>query len=229
MAPLPLPHAPPSQRPCHTLPTPSSPSPKPCPRGRPGGAVGRGPHPRTDRRRRMRTSSAARASASGSRIRRFSFRRACEWNLARQTRGGQGRGPGTRGQRGEGARSPPHTHNRPVRDVVLAQHGGQLSVRQDRVVVHGGRWGAGGGPGLATRAELPLPQSTAGAARASRERQHSRHACVTLASRPRALRTARAVRGGARPRGAAPVARSGCGSRRGGPDEAPTSQTGGTG
>lgn len=49
----------------------------------------------------MRTSSGAKASVSGSRTRRFSFRRACEWNLARHgARGGQGRGPGARGQRG---------------------------------------------------------------------------------------------------------------------------------
>lgn len=42
----------------------------------------------------MRTSSGARASASGTHTRRFSFRRACEWNLIRRgAQGGQGAGP----------------------------------------------------------------------------------------------------------------------------------------
>lgn len=52
----------------------------------------------------MRRSSGARASASGSHTRRFSFRRACEWNLARhRARGGQGRGRGAGGSAGRGA------------------------------------------------------------------------------------------------------------------------------
>lgn len=148
-------------------------------RWRPG--VGR-PHRRADRRMKMWTSSGARAFASESRTRRFSFRRACEWSLARHRAQGKegvrnggpkpgegvqgggaqcGLGPGRGAREGErgggdtgrgGGRPPPHTHDRPVRDVVLAQHGGQLSVREDRVVVHGGRRRPSGCPGLATRA-----------------------------------------------------------------------------
>lgn len=61
----------------------------------------------------MQTSLGARASASGSHIRRFSFRRACEWNLAiHRARGSQGRGLGARRQRGEGARPPPASRRR---------------------------------------------------------------------------------------------------------------------
>lgn len=182
LSPVPLP---PGRRPCCTLPTPASVAPKPRPHGTPGGALGRGPHPRTDRRKTTRTSSGVRASASGSRTRRFSFRRACVWNLARHgTRGGQGRGPGARGRRGEGARSPPRTHDRPVRDVVLAQHGGQLSVRQDRVVVHGGRRVAGtrGRPGAWRRGPS---YGCLGARRGQRERLGRGGTRVTPASRPR--------------------------------------------
>ena len=131
----------------------------------------------------MRTSSGARASASGTHTRRFSFRRACEWNLIR--RGAQGgQGAGREGAAGLSAGSgpalrPPRTDDGPVWDVVLAQHGGQLGVRQGCVVVHGGQraaeaWGRpgpcntgrettaserGGGnrsaSGAATRASLP--------------------------------------------------------------------------
>lgn len=106
---LPFRHVPPYERPCHTLETPSSPQPKPCPHRWPCGALRRGPHRRTDRRKRMRTSSGARASASGSRTRRFSFRRACEWSLARhRVRGGKGRRQRARGRsprRGREARA----------------------------------------------------------------------------------------------------------------------------
>lgn len=101
----------------------------------------------------MRTSSGARASASGSHTRRFSFRRACEWNLIRRgAQGGQGAGreraAGLSAGRGPALR-PPRTNDGPVWDVVLAQHGGQLGVRQDCVVVHGGQrtaeaWGRPG-------------------------------------------------------------------------------------
>lgn len=46
----------------------------------------------------MQTSSGAKVSASGSRTRRFSFRRACEWSLARhRAPGGQGHRQGSRG------------------------------------------------------------------------------------------------------------------------------------
>ena len=101
----------------------------------------------------MRTSSGARASASGTHTRRFSFRRACEWNLIR--RGAQGgQGAGREGAAGLSAGSgpalrPPRTDDGPVWDVVLAQHGGQLGVRQGCVVVHGGQraaeaWGRPG-------------------------------------------------------------------------------------
>lgn len=64
----------------------------------------------------MRTSSEARASASGSRTRRFSFRRACEWSLARH------------GARGEGHRQ-------------AAQGGGSLKGARSA----GGSPGRGGG------------------------------------------------------------------------------------
>lgn len=148
-----FPRAPSGQCSGHSPATPFSESPKPCPQGRPGGALGRKPHPRTDRRKRMRTSSGARASASGSHTRRFSFRRACEWNLIRRgAQGGQGAGreraAGLSAGRGPALR-PPRTNDGPVWDVVLAQHGGQLGVRQDCVVVHGGQrtaeaWGRPG-------------------------------------------------------------------------------------
>lgn len=81
-----FPHAPPTQRPCHTRATQSSLySAKDVPTGGQAGpwGGGGGSHRRADRRRRMRTSSEAKAFASESRTRRFSFRRACEWSLAR--------------------------------------------------------------------------------------------------------------------------------------------------
>lgn len=202
LSPVPLP---PGRRPCRTLATPASLAPKPRPHARPAGALGRGPHPRTDRRKTMRTSSGARASASGSRTRRFSFRRACGWNLVRYgTRGGQGRGPGARGRRKEGSRSPPRTHNRPVRDVVLAQHGGQLSVREDCVVVHGEWRGPGGGPrpGDAGRATVASERggdsaSASGAAALASRSRHTSVAtpdsadCERGAGRGRALSSSR--------------------------------------
>ncbi|CAI9150787.1 unnamed protein product [Rangifer tarandus platyrhynchus] len=134
-----FPRAPSGQCPGHTPATPFSESPKPCPQGRPGRALGRKPHPRTDRRKRMQTSSGARASASGSHTRRFSFRRACEWNLIRRgAQGGQGAGRGAK--RGEGARPPSTAYQRRAHvGCCTAQHGGQLRVRQDCVVVHGGQ------------------------------------------------------------------------------------------
>lgn len=172
------------------------------------------------------TSWQARASASGSHTRRFSFRRAFEWSLARHgaqsvspgkaMRRGRGRGGGRQGgnpkgrkgsvgARGAGpgrgpARHPlPRTHDGPVRDVVLAQHCGQLGVRQNRVVVHGGRGRhrkrSSEGVGAA-QAWLHRPSNSC--LRAG-QGQRLLHACVTLTSQSRAPQAARAARGGAKP------------------------------
>lgn len=74
-----------------------------------------------------------------------------------------------------------------MRDVVLAQHGGQLSVRQDRVVVHGGRWAAEawgrpgpGDTGLATAASKSGGGNT-NASGAAALASRLRHARVTVA------------------------------------------------
>ena len=149
----------------------------------------------------MRTSSGARASASGSHTRRFSFRRACEWNLIRRgAQGGQGAGrEGAAGlKRGERARPPSTAYRRRAR--VGCCTGAARRLARSPTGLRSRPWRAAGGGGLGEAWALQhRPRDDGlGARRGQQECLGSGYARVTPASQSRSQRAARAARSGGR-------------------------------